>query len=286
MKIMQLWFLVLGILLGNNVFGQDKQPPPKQQVTQATQETTKVTTRVTQVPQTTLTTDRPTFTTGSNMMDVNRFQLELGYTYTDLEHGDSSTFPEALIRYGLNKDWELRLGWDGYDFGTENGDIAQDMSFGFKWKFKDAGTVVLDGAPYLLTPVDMALITKFTLPTGSDPTDFAAETRIAWNYDPEGPWSFASNLGVGSPIDKDTGDRFFQGVASVMGCRTISEAASLFGEFYTNFPAADDNDAEYVVQTGLIHRLSDNMQFDVRVGAGLNDQAPDWLVGCGLAYRF
>lgn len=262
------WCLVLAMVLPgfiNEAFGQTNEQPPEQLAP--------------------LTTDRPSFTTDSNMMDAGRFQLELGYTYTDLKHGDASTFPEALVRYGLNEKWELRLGWGGYAFGTEDGNIAGDTDFGFKWKFHDAGDEFICSG---LQNVDMALITTFTLPTGHghNDFDFGYEFLIGWNYQLDDRSGLAGNFGFGAPTDLDTGDRFAKGIASLMYSRTYGEATSVFGEFYTNFPAADGQDAEYVVQTGVLHRLSDDMQIDFRVGAGLNDQAPDWLIGFGFVYRF
>lgn len=253
------WFLVLAMVLPgfiSEAFGQTNEPPPEQRAP--------------------LTTDRPSFTTDSNMMDAGRFQLELGYTYTDLEHGDASTFPEVLVRYGLNETWELRLGWDGYTFGTKDGDIAEGTDFGFKWKFHDAGDEFICSA---LQDVDMALIS-----TGHNNFDY--EFLLGWNYQLDDRSGLAGNLGLGASTDLDTGDRFAKGIASLMYSRTYGEATSFFGEFYTNFPAADGQDAEYVVQTGVLYRLSDDMQLDFRVGAGLNDQTPDWLIGFGFAYRF
>ncbi len=262
MNLQWIWSLVVAMFLFGFVtdaFGQDQARAP-------------------------ISTDRPSFTTDSGIVGVGDIQLELGYTYTELENDTHiSTFPEALLRYGLNEKWELRLGWDGYAFSEDvNGvdeEVAGGTDFGFKWRFKDVGEQGLD-------KISMALITTFTLPTGHIHNDFDYEFLLGWNYQIDDKTSLAGSLGVGAPTDIITGDRYAKGIASIMCSKALSDEASIFGEIYTNFPASDDGDAEYVFQTGLVHRLGNDMQLDFRVGAGLNDDSPDWLVGLGFAYRF
>jgi len=250
-------------VLGVNVNAQDEQPPPEQRAP--------------------ITTDRPTFTTDSNMMTPGEYQLELGYTYTDVEHGDSSNFPETLFRYGYNTDWELRIGWDGYDFGGDDGDFAKGMSVGYKKKLKEAGEHKWIKE---LDDFSMALISTYTLPTGNVPDDVETLTIIGWNYQIDERTSLAGNLGFGSLKDIETTDRFIQGLTSIVVSRMMGDDTSVFGEFYTNVPAADDQDAEYVIQSGFLHRFSNDSQFDFRLGVGLNNQAPDWLLGVGFASKF
>lgn len=261
MKLLQLiWFLVLAAILPgfvNEALGQEKRAP--------------------------LTTDRPSFTTDSNMMTPGEYQLELGFTYTDFEHGDSFSFPETLVRYGYNDDWELRFGWDGYAFGTEDGDIADGMFIGYKKKLKSSGEHLwLDE----LDNISLALIAKYTIPTGHGPNGFETLTMIGWNLELDDRTSLAGNLGFGTPKDRETEDRYVHGLVSIMVSRTMGEMTTVFGELYTNAPAADDEDAEFVVQSGFTHRLDDDTQIDFRLGVGLNNQAPDWLVGFGFSRRF
>jgi len=267
MKLLQMiWFLVLATFLPsfvNNVFGQDEQMPPEKRAP--------------------LTTDRPSFTTDSKMITPGEVQLELGFTFTDMEHSDSFSAPETLVRYGWNDEWELRFGWDGYDFGTEDGDIANNVFVGYKKKLKDSGEHLwLDN----LDNVSMALIAEYRLPTGHGPNNFETKTMLGWDLELDESTSLAGNLGFGSPKDSETGDRYIQGLSSIMVRRIMGEMTTVFGEFYTNFPAADDEDAEYIVQSGFTHCLDDDTQLDFRFGIGLNEQAPDWLVGFGFSKRF
>jgi hypothetical protein len=233
-----------------------------------------------------MSTDRPSFTTDSGMMAPGEYQLEMGYTYYDLEIGDASTAPEMLFRYGFDDKWEFRLGWDGYTFGDDDVDIAGGTDLGFKYHFKEAGEEFFIPGMDFLNDVSMALIATFTLPTGHDHNDFDTQTLLGWNYDLDDKSSLAGNIGFGLPTDLETGDRFAQGVFSVMYSRVINDQMSAFGEYYTNFPAADDKDCEHIIQGGVLYAIDDDMQVDFRAGFGLNDQSPDWLVGVGFSYRF
>lgn len=224
-------------------------------------------------------TDRPSFTTGPALMSPDAWQVELGYTFRDGvgdTNEDVGTFPETLLRYGLNDKWELRLGWNGYDFVDDASDMAGDTSVGFKYAFGDQ---LVDG-------VSMALITTVSLPTGSGESELDPQFLLGWDYALDDNTMLAGNFGVGSPTDEMTGDRYAQGVLSLMCSRTFNDVNSGFAEYYTNFPAADDEDAEHVFQVGLMHLLNPDTQVDVRAGVGLNNQADDWFVGIGFSRRF
>lgn len=240
----------------SKTFAQDEQPPPEQRAP--------------------ITTDRPSFTTDSNMISPGEYQLELGYTYVD---GDS-TFPETLLRYGFNKNWEIRIGWDGYTVGDQGSDVMHGMSLGFKRKLK--ALKWMDD----LDNFSLVLISIYTLPTGNVPDDIETLNFIGWNYQINETTSLAGNVGFGSPEDIKTRGRFIQGLSSILISRTMGNSTSIFGEFYTNVPAAEGEDAEYVIQSGLLHRLNNDTQIDFRIGIGLNEQASDWLFGLGFSRRF
>ena len=249
------WVLVLFLttFLTGTVFGQEEQAP--------------------------ISTDRPSFTTGPILVEPGVWQLELGYTYrddiseTDIDVG---TFPEALVRYGLDGKWELRFGWDGYSFVDDMDDMAGDTSLGFKYRM----FYQQDMMP------TMALITTVSLPTGSGESELDPQFLLSWNYEWDNITTLAGNLGIGFPTDEITGDRFSQGVLSLMCSRELNDSASTFAEYYTNFPATDEQDAEHVLQAGVLYLLNLSTQIDIHAGVGLNDQADDWFVGIGLSCRF
>ena len=295
MKIFQwIWFLVLAAVapgfFAENVFGQEETPDPAQRAP--------------------LVSDRPSFTTDSTILPTGDIQLELGVTYREWNNGSDETSwegPEALLRYGWKDRWELRLSWEGYSFrDLADEERASNIAVGYKHMFKAADeTVPWDKAfawigeifpwfntvfPWLgnLDGTTMSTIFMLEIPTGHGPNDVETLTLIGWNHDLTDMDHLSGNMGFANTIDEDNGDRFFQGKFSFMYSRDVQDSfiSSWFAEYYTNFPAADNEDAEHVVQTGFLYHIDDNWQFDARVGFGLNDQADDWLVGIGLTHRF
>jgi hypothetical protein len=61
--------------------------------------------------------------------------------------------------------------------------------------------------------------------------------------------------------------------------------ASLFGELYGAFTTGSGRPNRHSIQVGTTVLLSRTFQVDIRGGAGLVDNEPDWLVGAGLAFR-
>jgi hypothetical protein len=224
-------------------------------------------------------TDRPSFTTGPVLMDPDTWQLELGYTFRDGAGGtneDVGTFPETLLRYGLDEEWELRFGWGGYDFVDDADDNAGDTSIGFKYALGDQ----------LVENVSLVLITTVSLPTGSGESELDPQWLIGWERPLDDQTTLAGNIGIGAPTDEITGNRFGQGIFSVMCSRILNDETTGFAEYYTNFPAADDEDAEHVLQAGVMYLLNPDTQLDARAGVGLNNQADDWFIGAGFSHRF
>ena len=224
-----------------------------------------------------LITDRPDFTESAYTIQPDRMQLELGYTYRESDNGDeirSHNFPEALLRIGMQDDWELRLGWSGYTFAENDKDIANDMSVGIKW---------------ILTPQDgwhprLALIGEITVPTGHGDTDVDPTVKLLWSYDLDEKNSLSGNLGIAAITQ--SGDRFAQGSASLSWGHSLDDRWGIYTEYFTTFPDADDEDAAHTINGGLVYLLNDDLQLDISIGLGLNDQADDIIAGIGVSYRF
>lgn len=258
------WFLFLAAFLtGNVVFGE---------VISGEGDQAK--------PRASIQSDRPDLTDSPFTLDKGVMQLEIGWTYR--EHGNGSSIdshqaPETLFRLGLETDWELRLGWGGYSFVDDMDDVASDISVGLKWHWSDQ----TKDSPA------QGLLMGLSLPTGTG-TDNDVDPSLvyAWSWEIDKTSSISGNIGISGPRDMVTGDRFSQGLFSISCSNALNDNTNWFIEYYTNFPAAEDQDAEHVVQTGFSYLVNNDLSFDFIVGAGLNNQADDFLVGVGLSYRF
>ena len=222
--------------------------------------------------------DRPDFTEGTRSIAPGHLQLEIGYTYTRDSVGDSRehTLPEALLRAGLSQDIELRLGVPGYvragaDGVTEEG--LADSSVGLKVRLFEG-------------PVPVSIISALTLPIGSSELSadgVEPEAKLCWAYDLAPTIGIAGNLNIAWP---DPGERFLEPSASLTIGTDLTEELGGYLEYFGFYPVdTDSEDETHYLNGGVTLALSDNMQLDARVGAGLNDDAADLFSGVGFVVR-
>lgn len=242
-------------------------------------------------------TDRPDFTESTLTVPRGRFQLEAGYTYThDDEDGvrtGDHLFPEALLRVGLVDDWELRLAWFGWslteslsretnDAGRrvdvkEHDDGGTDMSVGFKTHLIDQ-----DG----LIP-DFGIIGELSLPTGAGGKtsgDVDPGMKLLWAYALTERMSLSGNVNFAVPTSER--GRFFQTAASVSLGYTWTDWLGSYVEYFGLYPNDRGTDCAHTVNGGFTFPITDNLQFDVRAGVGLNEEADDLFAGTGFSIRF
>lgn len=244
-----------------------------------------------------ISTDRPDFTESTSVLPRGRFQLESGYTYTtDRESGRRSrdhVFPEFLLRSGVVRDWELRLGWEGFSLTEESfrarneagrtrthvdhDDAGSDMNVGFKTSLLES----VAGFP------DVSVIGVLSLPSGADGKtsgDVDPEVKLLWGYDLTEQLGLAGNFNLGVPSD-DQG-RLVQAAASVSLAYALTDYLGTYVEYIGVYPNQRDADCAHTLNGGFTIQLSDHVQLDLRAGFGLNEEADDFFTGVGFAFRF
>jgi hypothetical protein len=237
-----------------------------------------------------LVTDRPDFTEASVTVGRNVAQIEFGYTYTqDNEGGDtrSHSIGEPLLRYGIFADWlELRLAIfpvqertprAGGGRGTTTG--TEDLYVGFK--------IALTGQDGVLP--EMALMPQMTIPTGSNAfTDESALAGVNWLYS----WALSDdwNLAGSSQFNRardDTSEYYIEFAQSVALGTGLTDELSVYGEWYAFFPSgADTARVQHYLNGGFAYLISNDIQWDIRVGTGLTTASDDFFCGTGLSIRF
>ena len=234
-----------------------------------------------------LVTDRPDFTEASSTVGLGVAQLEVGYTYVFDNDGTDQTilhsYPEPLLRAGILADWlELRVGWtyvtEEISSVRESG--SADLYLGFK-----IGLTPQSG----ILP-EMALIPQMFVPVGADP--FSADEVLPglnWIYG----WeindfiSTAGSTQFNRVVDNVTADAFTVWAQSWTVAYSLSEQLGAYTEWFALFPhSADTARPEHFFNGGFTVLVSDNIQWDIRAGLGLNDAAADYFAGSGLSLRF
>ncbi len=234
-----------------------------------------------------LVTDRPDFTEASSTVGLGVAQLEFGYTYVFDNDGTDQTighsYPEPLLRVGILADWlELRVSWN---YATEivnsvGESGSEDLYLGFK-----IGLTPQEG----ILP-EMALIPQMFVPVGAD--RFTADEVLPglnWIYGWE-VCDFISTAGstqFNRAIDEVTAAAYTEWAQSWTIAYSLTERVGAYTEWFGFFPhSAETATPEYYFNGGLTLLLTDDVQWDIRAGLGLNEAAADYFAGTGLSIRF
>ncbi len=231
-------------------------------------------------------TDRPDFTEASVTVGRGVLQLESGYTYSFDNDGTQTighSYPEALFRYGMFAEWfEWRLAWN----------YAHEFVDGVE---RAGGEDLYLGCKLALTPQEgilpeMALVPQMTVPTGG--RSFRADEvlpGVNWLYG----WDIYDWLGTGGSTqfnrtpDDATGEAYTEWAQSWTVNYSLTERLGAYTEWFAFFPhSADTARVEHYFDGGFTFLFSDDIQWDIRGGVGLNAAADDYFVGTGLSLRF
>jgi hypothetical protein len=228
-------------------------------------------------------TDRPTFTAGSHTVAPGRFQIEMGYTFTESGDEDTHNFGEVLARIGILPWLEGRLALNSYVLLRSPADDLnglQDISVAAKalvFRRPEGSSAAVP---------QVALLFGAEIPTGT--SSFGAKevqpgAKAALDFILSDRLILASNIGW-AYLQADDG-RFHQGSGSLALGYSISGSLSAFVEWYGLFPENRGGGADHYVDGGFVILLGPNFQLDWRIGAGLQEPTPNWFTGAGLSFR-
>ncbi len=238
-----------------------------------------------------LASDRPDFTECSSTVGHGLTQIEMGYTFIHDREGNSETqshsYPEALFRIGMFADWfEWRIAYNHGSQGVTVGGVpitsetgAEDLYLGIKLALTEQ-----DG----LLP-EMCIMPQMTVPSGAEAST-AGEVLggVNWLYgwDLSESISTAGSTQINKAVDED-GSNYYEVAQSWTIGYTLAEHLGAFAEFFGLFPSgASTALPEYYFDAGLTFPITNNLQFDIRAGLGLNEPADDFFTGTGVVIRF
>ena len=260
-------------------------------------------------PDAPLVTDRPDFTEAASTVGRGVAQLEFGYTFTTDGNGngdgggrtDTHSFGEPLLRLGVAADWlELRV---ANTYGLERAgnapggpvdrtDGAEDLYLGLK--------IAL--APQAGWLPETALIPQMTVPTGADA--FTADTVLpganlvyAWELSDRLATGGSTQVNrvveglapvavPGSGVNPAAPGDFAELAQSWTVAASLTDRVGAYGEYFGFYALSGGGDDEHYLNGGFTVLLTDDVQYDARVGVGLNEAADDLFAGTGLSIRF
>jgi hypothetical protein len=236
-------------------------------------------------------TDRPSFTDASTTVGRGVTQIELGYTYsqngTDSPNSSRQSYPEASIRHGLLIDWlELRLGQSLIQNNAHNAPGDSNTNLNDTYLGIKLGIVPQYGA---LPKV--ALVPGMTVPTGtgvarSNHTLPAINLVYAWSLSPNTYLTGMSQVNrVETDDRRDISTCWAQ--SAVLGS-SINDTTGWYIEWYGTFQdrAIPQSDPQFS-DLGMTYLISKDIQYDIRFGTRLGTRfAQDVFAGSGVGVRF
>ena len=219
-------------------------------------------------------TDRPDFTETSVAVQPRRFQVEAGLTFENDDAVDVFESPELLLRYGLLRRVEVRLGIPGYVRTNDDGAVESGTSEAY------AGFKIQLGTPG--SRYGVALIPAVTWPTDDeDSGDAAFELVGTWAYEMQGSWSIGGIVGHAWLETADRGPDAT--IATTSLAYDIGEKWGTFLEWAAEF---SDEESGHLLHHGYTYLLVPRFQLDGHFGIGISDDAPDFFIGTGLGWKF
>ncbi len=192
----------------------------------------------------------------------------------------SYAYNSTLLRYGLFRNMELRLGVEyfGNRMKTDGADYTNTISgfgplyTGFKIKIADEQAWKPEIA-FL-----GALILPFTANDSYKPAHSATSMLFAFSHTLSDRLSLGYNLGTSWNGETAIPDYFYS-VSLGIG---LTEKLGAYIESYGTLP--EEGKPEHLADAGFTYHIASNFQLDLSSGIGLSN-ATDKFIGFGFTYR-
>lgn len=224
-------------------------------------------------------TDRPDQTESPNSVPVGYFQVETGFQYEEFELSSfvfkNYTYNTTLLRYGLFKKFELRLGANLINLENEFLTPESDPATGF--------SPILFGAKYELIEENgwfpkFGVLGSVFIPVGGNygSGELESELRLAFSHTLSEKSGLSYNLGFN--LGKNVDTEFFY---TLTYGYNVVDPLTLYAEVYATIL---DADFAHNWNAGLTYLLKNNLQLDGYIGTGINTNQ-NLLLGVGVSFR-
>jgi hypothetical protein len=236
-------------------------------------------------------TDRDSFTPTTNVVGRGRVVFESAYSFIDnREAAETHSFPEFLTRYGISDNVELRLGWNDEIGGASSpigGNIAGngEESAGIEEESR-----LIYGAKFFLTeqcngqPESAFIIQGYTPTSGeSNDSSFSTTYIAGWNLGNNWTWDNAIRYSTSSVEE----DHFNVWSPSTVIKIPIGERWKAHAEYFGVLTEGrEDETVQNFFSPGLHYLINRDVEIGLRVGWGLNEEAPNFFCNVGGGWRF
>ncbi len=223
-------------------------------------------------------TDRPDQTESASLVPKGYLQMEIGFGLIDGDPGKAYVYPNALLKYGVNENFELRF-IGTYttlkDDGQANINGFLPFALGFKTKFTEENGIW----------PKISLLGHFVLP-GVVTEDLAVKNlapdlRFAFQHSISDFFSLGYNLGVF--WDGDNPEPYF--IYSVAPGFSVGNFG-FYVEGYGFIPQNTDRAVRFLADAGVTYLVNNDFQLDVSFGNNLTNNIVESYIALGFSYRF
>jgi hypothetical protein len=237
-------------------------------------------------------TDRDSFTPASTTASYRRFIYESAWSYIENRNvPDTHSLPEAVVRYGVNDWFELRLGWN-YEVGGAPNMIsgnASDPEEATENKLERDSQIFYGGKVSLTDqrgwrPQSAFIVQAGTPTSGADTATQMFATYVAgWQLPNRWKWDTAMRYGY----DSSQGDHFNIWAPSTVLKIPLGEKWAVHGEYFAIVSQGRARDsAQHYFSPGVHYLVTRNLEVGVRFGCGLNDDAAKFFSNLGVGWRY
>lgn len=229
-------------------------------------------------------TDRDSFTRSPRTVAAGRTIVEGSYTYLDQDaEFDGHLYPDLLVRFGVSKWFEARLGWT-YEMGKfhhlapDDADRVEEglLTYGAKVQLTEASAWLPDSS---------LAATGYTPTSGeSNDTDFSLEYAFGWEWGHG--WELDGGLRWFALIEED--DHFAEWAPSmVLKAPVAGERLNVHVEYFSLCSVNRHEDYEqHYVGPGAHFLITPNLEVGSRVFWGLSEDAAEFICNVGMGVRF
>ena len=235
-----------------------------------------------------LETDRDSFTFAPTTAGTDTSILEASYSFIDNRIGpEAHSFPELLVRRGIGKKIEARLGFNyeaggpgtvsGSEFGGEDVETEEEsrVLYGTKVETTEQGGWL---------PRSAAVLQGYTPVYGpSNKSTLAVGEAFGWQF--ANGWEWTSAMRYGTGFEKK--DAFNQWAPSSVVKIPVGARWNVHAEYFGIFTSAKEIPLNIQCASFGGHVLAtENLEIGLRVGWGLNDTSPTFFSNMGIGLRY
>lgn len=237
-----------------------------------------------------LETDREAFTPATTTAGKHLWIAEWSYSYIDNRRApDTNSWPELLVRYGIGRRVELRLGWNYEIGGGGNVVSAIESSEGLGLELSSESRMIY-GLKAAVTrqqgwiPRSVAILEGFTPTFGHNPASQPVMTyAFGWQF--PNLWRFDSALRYAEGFDPaDAYNRWAP--STVLRIPASPDLQFHVGYFGVFTQGRREDRARAFISPGMHYNFTPNLELGLRLGWGITPDAARFFANTGFGWRF